>query len=185
MQITNSHNSTERHLWHSLKCQTSVCWMAFTRVELPQFCFCIWQCDRQKTICFYMHVCRCTSPALCMYFSFIPYSLNDPQVSPVLNILLQSLSMLSYCISKLPFLHIKVSASLEKDNGYHLHGYPKEYIHNELKHRSTGQILLIHLQKWCKILQRFQTHSKKTCLSSHHLMLQKHLSNIKINRARL
>lgn len=40
-------------------------------------------------------------------------------------------------------LHIKESSSLEKYNGYHLQQYHKEYIHNVLKLRSTGQILLI------------------------------------------
>lgn len=156
MQITNSCNSqvkswkTERHLWHSLKCQTSVCWMAFTHDNLPQFYFCIWQTVSQTQTNLFLPACMQMYISYPLYVAYFYLFCIHWMIPKYLQCWIFS-SKVWACFHSAHqnhlFLRIKVSASLEKYNGYHLHGYHKEYIHNELKHRSTDQILLITLTK--------------------------------------
>ncbi len=87
----------QKKTWHSVKCQT--CLLKGLRSCQLSLSLLL-QCLLYGSV-FY------PSPSLCMFFTFILYSATVLEVSPSLNILFQSLSILSYCISK-PSSHQRV-----------------------------------------------------------------------------
>ncbi len=85
----------QKKTWHSVKCQT--CLLKGLRSCQPALSLLL-QCLLYGSVFTCMHWRM--SPSLCMFFTFILYSATVLEVSPSLNILFQSVSILSYCISK-------------------------------------------------------------------------------------